>query len=246
MNIRFKKHAEFTPALLQPGDTTPFPAAARTYTRAQGLIDMANEDFLMYEYSTYDAASNTITIHYGPNTTMQTVALLLEVKNPSIIQRADVTNGTLTLDGQVNNQVVLNQTESNLNSNNGNLSASGNIDGVPTYFSYDIGSSTIMLNLQKTNVPYSVAAGSFYLLKGTPTTAARPTTAANAATGGNVSTLGGVMQAYADADSMIRDLVDISLVGTVTTVATSTHSTAVALASRKFSGGSDPSGSTAV
>lgn len=246
VNIKFQHHPEFTPALLQPGDTTPFPAATRTYTRAQGLIDMANEDFSMYEYSTYDVSSNTITIHYGPNTTMQTVALLLEVKNPSIIQRADVTNSALALDSMVNNQIVMGQVESELNSNNGNLSASGNTDGVATNMAYDAGSSTLFLNLQKTNVPYSVGAGSFYLLKGTPTTAVRPTAAANAGTGGFSSTLGSVMQAYADADSNVRDLVDISLVGTITTVATSTHSSAVVLASRKLTGGTNPSGSTAV
>lgn len=246
VNINFKLHAEFTPALLQPGDTTPLPAGARTITRAQGLIDVADEDFLMYEYSSYDPSSNTITIHYGPNTTMATVAFLLEVKNPSIIQRADVTNAAGVVDSQVNNQVVISQTESNLNSNNGNLAASGNINGVPTNFAYDAGTSTIFINMQKTNVPYSYNATSFYATKATSSTASRPTVTANAATGGNVSTVGGLMQAFADASSNVRDLVDITLVGTSTNVATSTHSTAVAIANRRLSGGANASGSTAI
>lgn len=236
VSIQFKYHSEFLPAKSQPSTT-----------RATGILNVQNEDFDMWEYSEYNFDTNTITVHYGPNTRLFTIALLLQAQNPGIIALADVFRGTNPgLDGQSTTTQILTSNDILLNRGVGNRLASGNEDGEPTYMNFIPGTSTIEIAYSQvpdtsTAAIMAAADGNFYTSKLLPTTAVRPLVN-NYSTGLSNTNLSGLMQAYADAPSSVRDLVEVTLVGADVTIVSNTHPAP----GSALSGGSNASGSQAI
>ncbi|PCJ59212.1 MAG: hypothetical protein COA79_10960 [Planctomycetota bacterium] len=211
-----------------------------------------NDDYLIEEHAAYDTTSNTITLHYGASTSAHTLALLLQTQDFAI-DTADVilTGATITTQAYssaaqlvTSNAVadhvvrdtlnVISLLDASMNTTNGDLTASGNIDDDADKVEFNAGTSilTIKYNTTENGVNGTLPVYPITL------TGNRPTTQVS---GSILSTIEDLMKAYADASTEVRNLVSITTSGDLLGNITNTHPIIT-----KLSGGQDASSNSAI